>query len=531
MKNIKSTYIITLAVVVILSLTSCLKDLNRKPFYEASSATIYEDPNNYIHVLAKLYAGLAVSGQSGPAGNPDLAGIDEGFSQYLRQYWQLQELPTDEAVIAWNDGTIQELNKMTWSSQNEFVTVLYNRIMYQITLCNEFIRQTSDENLDKRNFSESVKNTLRAYRAEARFLKALSLWHGMDLYGNIPDITNENNYPGSEYPKQINRKDLFIYIESELTSIENEITPVAQSEYGRANQAAVWSLLARMYLNAEAHIQTPRYTDAITYCNKVISSGYTLEPKYRNLFLADNNLSKEVIFPICFDGINTRTYGGTCYLVHAPVGGGSWSAADSFGISAGGWFGLRSTLAFYNQFPDTIDSRYMFFRGGQTNDTIKNLGTFSQGIGIQKFRNITSTGAIGSDPVNFPDTDFPMFRLAEIYLTYAEAALKPGSGGDQGIALGYINEIRLRAYNNDPSYTLSSLTQEVLENERARELYWEGHRRTDLIRYGKFTDNQYLWPWKGGVQNGQSVANYYRLYPIPTADLIANPNLVQNTGY
>ncbi|MFN9882085.1 MAG: RagB/SusD family nutrient uptake outer membrane protein, partial [Bacteroidota bacterium] len=314
MKNIKSTYIITLAVVVILSLTSCLKDLNRKPFYEASSATIYEDPNNYIHVLAKLYAGLAVSGQSGPAGNPDLAGLDEGFSQYLRQYWQLQELPTDEAVIAWNDGTIQELNKMTWSSQNEFVTVLYNRIMYQITLCNEFIRQTSDENLDKRNFSESVKNTLRAYRAEARFLKALSLWHGMDLYGNIPDITNENNYPGSEYPKQINRKDLFIYIESELTSIENEITPVAQSEYGRANQAAVWSLLARMYLNAEAHIQTPRYADAITYCNKVIGSGYSLEPKYRNLFLADNHLSNEIIFPICFDGINTRTYGGTCYL-------------------------------------------------------------------------------------------------------------------------------------------------------------------------------------------------------------------------
>ncbi len=159
MKNIKSTYIITLAVVVLISLTSCLKDLNRKPFYEETSATIYEDPNNYIHVLAKLYAGLAVSGQSGPAGNPDLAGIDEGFSQYLRQYWQLQELPTDEAVIAWNDGTIQELNKMTWSSQNEFVTVLYNRIMYQITLCNEFIRQTSEDNLDKRNFSESIKNT------------------------------------------------------------------------------------------------------------------------------------------------------------------------------------------------------------------------------------------------------------------------------------------------------------------------------------------------------------------------------------
>lgn len=528
----KSSYIkiVLAAAVISIGLSSCLKDLNRKPFYEQTSATIYEDPNNYIHVLAKLYAGLAVSGQTGPAGDADLVGIDEGFSQYLRQYWQLQELPTDEAVIAWNDGTIQELNKMTWSSQNEFVTVLYNRIMYQITLCNEFIRQTSDDNLDKRNFSDADKTKLKAYRAEARFLKALSLWHGMDLYANIPDITDESKFPGSDYPTQITRSNLFSYIESELKAIENEITPVAQSEYGRANQAAVWTLMAKLYLNADAHIGSPRYGDAITYCDKVINSGYQLEPKYRNLFLADNNLSSEIIFPICFDGINTRSYGGTCYLVHAPVGGTTWNAADSFGISAGGWFGLRTTLSFFNQFPDTVDSRALFFRGGQTNDTIKNLGTFSQGIGIKKFRNITSTGAKGSDPVNFPDTDFPMFRLAEIYLTYAEATVRGGSGGNTGTAIGYINQLRERAYGNS-SQNISSLTLDDVFNERSRELYWEAQRRTDLIRFGKYTGGSYLWPWKGGVQDGQSVDGKFNIYPIPSADIIANPNLKQNTGY
>ncbi len=528
----KTSYLkVTIAALVIaLGLSSCLKDLNRKPFYEQTSATIYDDPNNYIHVLAKLYAGLAVSGQSGPAGNPDLAGIDEGFSQYLRQYWQLQELPTDEARIAWQDGTIQELNKMTWSSQNEFVTVLYNRIMYQITLCNEFIRQSSDENLNKHKFSDADKNMIKSYRAEARFLKALSLWHGLDLYGNIPDVTDETKFPGSDYPLQISRANLFSYIESELKDIENSINPVSQSVYGRANQAAVWTLLSKLYLNAEVYIGTPRYSDAITYCNKVLNAGYILETKYRNLFLADNNLSKEIIFPICFDGMNTRTYGGTCYLVRAPMGGAAWNAPDSFGVSAGGWFGVRTTLDFYHQFPDSLDSRALFFRGGQTNDTIKNLATFAQGIGIAKYRNITSTGAKGSDPVNFPDTDFPLFRLADVYLMYAEATLRGGAGGNLGTAISSINELRERAYGNS-NHNVTSLTLDDVLNERARELYWEASRRTDLIRFGKYTGGSYVWAWKGGVQNGQSVDSKYNIYPIPSSDIIANPNLKQNPGY
>jgi hypothetical protein len=509
--------------------TSCFKDLDRLPFYEQTSVVIYEKPENYIHVLAKLYAGLAVSGQVGPAGNADLAGIDEGFSQYLRQFWQLQELPTDEAVIAWNDGTIQELNKMNWSSRNEFITVLYNRIMYQITLCNEFIKQSKESRLRDRGFGQADIDRILKYREEARFLKALSMFHGLDLYGNIPNTSDEEKFPGSEFPTQFTKVDLFNYIESELLAIEGTILTRSQSEYGRANQACVQTLLAKLYLNAEAMIGVNKYAEAVTYCEKVINSGsYSLSDSYRNLFLADNHTSNEFIFPITFDGIKTKTFGGTTYLVHAPVGGPAWNAADSFGISSGGWFGLRTTGAFYDQFPDSTDRRYMFFKNGHTKE-IPALGTFTNGYGIAKWKNIKSNGEKGSDPVTFADTDFPLFRLADVYLMYAEASLRSGAGSPAQ-ALNYVNQIRERAYGNSNN-NITELTLDIILNERARELYWEAHRRTDLIRFGKFTGGSYLWPWKGGAAEGTSVSDNFKVYPIPFNDLVANPNLKQNSGY
>ena len=131
---------------------SCFKDLDTIPLDEdvITSAVVYDDPSAYKQVLAKLYAGLALSGQEGPAGLPDISGIDEGFSTYLRQYWKAQELTTDEAVIAWNDGTIQDFHQQDWDSNNEFIAAMYNRIYYQISLCNEFLRESTDEKVDSR---------------------------------------------------------------------------------------------------------------------------------------------------------------------------------------------------------------------------------------------------------------------------------------------------------------------------------------------------------------------------------------------
>ncbi|MEO6039112.1 MAG: RagB/SusD family nutrient uptake outer membrane protein [Saprospiraceae bacterium] len=529
---IKQIFHKTIAVLLVtLAMAACTKDLDREPFYDATSASVYQDFNNYKLILAKLYAGIAVSGQQGPAGKPDISGIDEGFSSYWRQYWQLQELTTDEAVIGWNDGTIAQLHYMTWTPANEFIGALYNRFFYQIALCNEFIRETSDDKLSGRGIGGANLEDAKKFRSEARFLRALSYYHAMDLFGNVPFVT-EQDAVGSFFPRQISRTELFNYIESELLGLETELTAAKQNEYGRADAAAVWSLLAKMYLNSEVYTTRAKYTEAISYASKVINAGFTLQPDYSHLFLADNNNSPEIIFPIVYDGLRIKSYGGMTYLVHAPVGG-NMSPAD-FGIN-GGWSGLRTTKNVVNLFPDpnaTADKRGMFHTSGQSID-VTEIPTFTDGYPITKFRNVTSTGVKGSDPAgDFPDTDFPMFRLADIYLIYAEAVLRGGSGGDRATALQYINALRQRAYGNaSGNINDGQLTLDFILDERGRELNWEATRRTDLIRFGKFTSSSYVWPWKGQVLEGKGVEDYRTLFPIPSSDLTANPNLHQNPGY
>ncbi len=525
-----STILKKLAVASMLLLTittSCKKNLT--PAYDLTSANVYTDFANYKPVLAKLYAVFALSGQQAQAGKPDIAGIDEGFSNYLREYYNMQELTTDEAIIAWNDGTIHDLHNMNWNADNEFIRAMYDRIYYEISACNEFIRATSDSKLAANNITGSNLTLAKQYRAEARFLRALSYWHAVDLYGNVPLVT-ENDPVGAFFAPQKPRAAIFAYIESELKAIDSDIVPARNNEYGRADQAAAWTLLAKLYLNAKVYTGTDRSTDAITYCSKIIAAGYTLEPHYKNLFLADNNNSKEIIFPITFDGVHTQGYGGMTYLVHAPVGGAE--NASDFGIG-GGWSGLRTTKAFVSLFTDNVDKRNMLFSTGQNLD-ISDQYSFTDGYLIAKYKNVTSTGAAGSDPTStFPDTDFPMFRLADIYLMYAEAVLRGGSGGDVVTALTYVNLVRTRAYDGSLAGNITpvQLTLPFILDERGRELQWEMHRRTDLIRFGQFTDGSYVWPWKGNVKAGTTVANFRNLMPIPNTDLTNNPNLKQNTGY
>ncbi|MEE4287085.1 MAG: RagB/SusD family nutrient uptake outer membrane protein, partial [Mariniphaga sp.] len=322
---------IAVGLAVLVAFSSCVNDLDTTPLDEdvVTSENVYSNPDNYKNVLAKLYAGLAVSGQQGPAGMNDLSGLDEGFGQYLRAYWYAQELPTDEAVIAWNDGNLRDYQEMDWSSNNEFISNMYYRVFYQIALTNEFIRETTPEKLDGRGIDGSVRTDIELYRQEARFLRALSYWHAIDMFGNVPFVTEEDAV-GSFFPEQISRADLFNYIESELLEIESQLSAPGQVEYGRADQAAVWTLLAKLYLNAEVYINQDKNTECITYCNKVLNAGYSLEPEYQHLFLADNHNSNEIIFPITQDGNNTKTYGGVTFIIKAGVGG-SMDPAE-FGI-------------------------------------------------------------------------------------------------------------------------------------------------------------------------------------------------------
>ena len=517
-KNIKSLAVVFLA----LMFTSCVKDLDLTPKDPniITSLTVYNTPQAYKEGLAKLYATFSVSGQQGPSGQPDIAGIDEGFGNYLRQYWNVQELPTDEAVMAWNDASIKDFHWQTWAPNDVFISAIYSRIMYTVALCNEYIRATAGN-----TNADIVK-----YHAEARFIRALAYSHAIDLFGNPPFVT-EADAPGAFFPKQTTRAELFTYIESELKAIENELG-APRFEYGRADQGAAWTLLAQLYLNAKVYMGQDKNTECIAYCNKVIAAGYTLASKYANNFTADNNLSPEMIFPITCDGQNTQSYGGMTYLIHAQIGGTMSPAA--FGVG-GGWGGIRTTKALVNKFADNTgatDKRAMFWSDGQKFE-INDIGQFTDGWAITKFSNLTSTGAAAPHAhPDFVDTDYPVFRLADVNLMYAEAVLRGGTGGSAANALTYVNALRERAYGNTSgNITAGQLTLDFILDERARELFWEGHRRTDLIRFGKFTSASYLWPWKGKVAEGAATQSYRDLYPIPANDLGANPTLKQNTGY
>lgn len=718
--------------------TGCFNDLDTIPTDPSikSADIIYNSPQSYLQGLAKVYAGLAVSGQEGPAGKSDISGIDEGFGQYLRGFWYHQELTTDEAVIGWNDQTIQEFHAQTWGPSDGFTYAFFSRIFYQISIANEYLRQTTDQKLSERGTSEDLKSKINTYRSEVRFLRALSYWHALDLFRNVPFGT-EADPVGTYLAKQTNAQELFAYIEKELLDIENtllEPNPANPMLYGRATKAAAWTLLSKLYLNAEVYVGQNKYSSAQQYAEKVINTNvYSLEPTYANLFLADNHNSKEIIFPINFDGIRTKTWGGMTFIIRAGIGGNIDPVKSGV---ASGWGGTRATRQFIEKFPadltgiiksfnsgrnlrkiyipgsfqsstfNGLDERnalseivsnsriyegYRYFTkdneefvvlrfpsstlsgklgdndgsgklvtnganikagtkglyyirvdlnnntytlekrtmgivgtatpGGLDTDTplvwdaeqgylrakvelsegsfrfrangnstinfgdtgadaileangeniiitksggyevlldltrpdytyelrltsfdrrgifhsngqkldIDNMTDFTNGYAVLKFKNVTSTGARGSD-VDFPDTDFPMFRLADVYLTAAEAILR--GNGNKSKAVEYFNKVRQRAYTGSAgNLTENELSLNTILDERARELYWEGHRRTDLVRFSQFTDGDYLWQWKGGVKEGAKVGKYRNIFPIPTNELRANPNMKQNDGY
>jgi starch-binding outer membrane protein, SusD/RagB family len=514
---------------VAITLTSCEKMLDLQPLNDVTSEVVYSNAEGYQKSLAKVYGSFATTGNAGPAGQADVVGLDEGSNgDFFRTFWQAQQLSTDETVISWGDAGVQDFHNMNWTSDNPFLKGLYFKSIYQITLANEFLRQATDAKLSERGISGVDADGIRKNRAEVRFLRAFQYWVLMDMYGNPPFVTEENLI-GGDLPKQISRAELFNYIESELKAIEVELPDTKTANYyGRANKYAAQALLARIYLNAQVYTGTAKNSDAVTYAKRVIDGGYSLKSNYQHLMRNDNNLNNpESIMTINYDGNKTQLFGGTSFLAHASVGG-EMKAAD-YGLD-GGWAGLRTTKALVEKFPNndgSLDTRAQFFTSGQTLE-INSLSTFTDGYAITKYQNKNSAGVSGTN-AGFVDVDFPLFRLAEMYLIYAEATLR-GGAGDNGLALTYFNNLRARAYGN-ASGNVTALNLDLILDERSRELYWEGHRRTDLVRYGKFTTDTYLWPWKGGVKAGKSVESFKNIFPLPSADVTANPNLVQNTGY
>lgn len=527
---------IILAGTFLLTLASCAKKLDLFPQNDLTNETTYSTAAGYRAVLAKVYAGLATTGNAGPAGASDIQGLDEGSqSPFIRGFFNCQELPTDEAVVSWNDQTIKDYHNLSWSSSDPFLYGLYSRLVYNVMLANEYLREATDEKLSARGITGAEATEIQVTRAEVRFLRAFNYWAMMDIFGKTTFI-DESNVVGTTLPGEKSRADLFTYVDNELKAIETLLKPAKTNEYGRVDQGACWALQARLYLNAQVYTGTAKWTEAVTYAKKVIDAGYALHTDYRQLFMADNDKrTNEIIYAIGCDGLRTKSYGNTTFFVHAAAG----DDHNEFGVG-GGWYGYRATKGLADKFTDLTgasDKRAMFttskFGTSAAQIAIADVGDFNNGLHVNKYRNIRSDGNPVSDANrDFADVDFPVFRLPEMYLIYAEAVLRGGTGGDATTALGYINNIRQRAYGNATgNISAGQLNLQFVLDERARELYWEGHRRTDLIRYNLLTTGTYLWPWKGGVASGTPVDAKYNIFPIPATNRTANPNLTQNTGY
>ena len=521
------------SVALSMTLSSCLGDLDLKPIDDnvIQLSDFKDNPQYYTQLLAKVYAGLAVSGQEGPAGNPDIQGFDEGQAQYLRAYWNLQELPTDEAVLGWNDAGLPELSMSTWSAANGFVYVMYSRVFFQIALCNDFLRNTTPTALAANDVPEDVAAQIQTYRAEARVLRALSYWHAIDLFGAVSFVTEENKI--MEAPKQKSRAEIYQFILDELNAVEESIP--LQPQYGRVGRDAVNMIRAKLYLNAAVYTGTPQYGLCAAECEKIIArhntgTNHGLAETYKYLFGGDNDRyarggnESEILMTVPFDSDSIRSYGGTMYLTVGSYGGKI--SARNYGVNDA-WAGPRSTSTLVLSFSPQ-DERYAFFsEGASINNT--NLSTYQDGYSVVKFTNLLSTdwGNTAGRTESYPDTDFPLFRLADAYLMYAECAYRGAADRETGRT--YMNYLRDRA--GMPQYdSVDDITLDEILQERMRELYWEGHRRTDLIRFGKYTKGN-NWDWKNGVRLGADVDDKYNLFPIPESELTNNPTLVQNDGY
>ena len=540
---------------LIIIFSSACTDLDLKPANGDVDSVVFKDFESYRKYLAKVYAAFSLTGQQGPSGQPDITIVnDEGFTSYIRSYWKVQELTTDEAVISWTDAGIQDLHTHTWSSTNQFVRVLYYRIFYIIAYANDFLGQSTDALLDERGMTAAQKTEIKKFRAEARFLRALAYWHALDLFRNVPILTAIT----AALPLQSTPDELFAFIEGELTAIEPDLADPMMNEYGRADKAAAWMLQAKLFLNAESQgitISGGRnpFTETAVACQKIISAGYSLAPTYKHLFMADNHqfATTEFIFTLPQDGIKSQSWGSTTFLVHGALGRRMVDKKDDadnttayptedldlYGVS-GGWGGMRTTSAMVAKFagptiPTTQDPRANFYTNGQTLD-ITDLLDFSEGYAVPKFSNVTSGGDPGSN-VTHCDTDYPLFRLGDVYLMYAEAVRRGGTG-DLALATTNVNLLRERAFGNTSANILQAqLTLDFILDERVRELHWEGSRRLDLIRYGYFSNrvsgSELLWPFKGGIDIGTSIDKHLEILPLPASDLEANPNLIQNIGY
>lgn len=527
--------------------TACIGDLDTLPLNpsDSTSETVYgADESGYIAGLTKLYFNF-VSNET-----TDLQVSDGGASELVRAFWTVQEATSDACKCAWeNDAWVRAMNTNTWSdADNDATYAVYVRTLQGIAYTNEYLRQTASDRLSDRGVSSELAARIQGFRAEARFLRAYFYWMALDVFGDVPFTTENSPFGGGVNPKQASRKDVFDYCISELTALaaDDSPMPAARSNYPRADKGAVLGLLARMYLNAEVYTGTPMWQEAKDACEDIFTMGYSLCPEYADLFRGDNGENpealNEVLFGISYDAEQTQSYGGTSYLTLAAIAATDVSSTQMINGVNNGWGGIRVPYEYVEKYFNVRNADYsagtydvndkrgrMFYIKGRSESMDGALYVFLNGWSCLKFNNIPhnmdqdSYLATAASKA-YSDIDFPMIRLGEIYLIYAEACMNLGQANT---ALPKVQDLAARAGVTAPT----SITQEWLIEERARELMWEGHRRTDLIRYGKFTSSSFLWTYKGGSFSGQGFDDHMKIFAIPASELASNPELHQNPGY
>lgn len=559
MKNI---FFKTIAAAIVgIGLTGCVNDLDISSIDPQSSSSYEEE-----QLFAKCYGVLGLTGQRGGTGNGDLSD-DEGESGFYRTTFNLQELPTDELMWAWQtDQDIPQITMIGWNSSSIRVLWAYTRLMYDITLFNKYLQEVPD------NEEYSQK------RAEIRFLRALHYWYLLDLFGKVPFKTD---FDINQLPVEYSGAEAYDWIDKELTEIEPQMAEVGafcnDQYFGRADRGAAYMLHARLALNSKVYTKgaVEDYQKAIDYCDQLINSGaYDLSrlakngnSGYAQLFMADNDVNtearQEIIFPIRQDGLHTRQYGGSLMLIAGARSAAmpnygmreSWTCLFARNAMISKFFENQDAIplaeeaapkdatsdevvALDEQYGTTIqdlldlagDDRALFYSGcanGVRKLKTDKVSAFTDGLSVVKWTNLKSDNTAGQN-VSWPDTDIPLFRLAEAYLTRAEAKYR--LSGNPNDARADIQELHNRA-NADA--VPANIDEMYILDEWCREFFMEGRRRSDLVRFDCFTGNKYVWDWKGGAENGISVDPHFNVYPIPAQHTLeaGNGNLTQNDDY
>ena len=518
-----------------MGMTSCVNDLDVKPL-DPNVSTEYTP----IGLYNKCYANFAMEGNAG-GGSTDIVASDAGTTGLLRQMFNANELPTDEAICGWGDPGIATFINNGYGADHPMLEMYYNRLTVGIDYCNQYINVAADYDA--------------TMTAEVRLLRAIEYYLLMDAFGNVPFGT------ALEKPVQFTRAQMYDWLVNEVKNLEPALMDAkakksSDANYGRLDKAAAWMLLARLYLNAEVYTGSAHWEEAALYAKKVMESSYKLNTTsvggwsaYQMLFMGDNgetDAAYEAVFPIKADGLTTTQYGASFFYIASTFGGemhANPADADATNGTSGAWSGNRAradlVLKFFPQaavdeaaapnvqsYDMTIaagDDRALFCGEGHTLNA-DDPATFTSGFGVAKFTNFKTDGSAGHD-ATFPDTDFFLFRVGEAYLTYAEALFRQGQVGE---ALTTINRLRERAHATPKQ----SIELKDICDEWCREFFFEGRRRTDLIRFGYFGGrNGYNWQWKGGEYTGTNFEETRNIFAIPTKDLTANKNMKQNPGY